>query len=140
MCRAILLFHLYVPLIIMSSRTRLDSIGIGGFAHDFGSLRGKTSPVVATFDSFGSIKPSFSTMLSFVFGMILPGLSTRIPSEHMRRFRSLASGIREIASELLDKATKEKAEVGEGEVEKSIIGALGEKCIFLMKKPRAEGE
>ena len=60
-------------------------------------------------------------MLTFVVGMILPGLSTRIPNEHMRSFGAIASGIREIASELLDKATQEKAEV-----EKSIIGALGE--------------
>jgi len=65
-------------------------------------------------------------MLSFVLGIILPGLSTKIPNKLMRTMRSLARGLREIASELLDKATIEKVEVDAGVVEKSIIGALGE--------------
>ena len=63
-------------------------------------------------------------MLSSVLGMILPGLSAKIPNKRSRMMKSFASGVREIASELLDKATKEKAELGE--VDKSIIGALGE--------------
>ena len=49
----------------------------------------------------------------------------------MQMMGLLGRGIREIASELLDKATTEKAEVGAGEVDKSIIGALGEECLFL---------
>ena len=106
--------------LMVSSNIRLDIIGIGGFSHDFGCLSGNTSPVAAAFESFGSIKPSFSTMLTFVVGTILPGLSARIPNEYMQTMRSIARGIREIASELLDKATHEKTEV-----EKSTIGALG---------------
>ena len=113
------------------SHNRLDSIGIAGFSHDFGSLKGNISPVVAAVDSFGSIKPSFFLILSFVFGMILPGLSTKIPNQLTRIMRSLGSGVREIASDLLDKAMNEKAEVGAGEVDQSIIGALGEKWLFL---------
>jgi len=62
-----------------------------------------------------------------------PGLATKIPNKHMRTMRSLATGLRGIASELLDEATKEKAEAGAGEVEKSIIGALGEKGLFLWR-------
>ena len=70
-------------------------------------------------------------MLSFIVGMIFPGLSTKIPNQRTRIMKSFGSGIKEIASELLDKVTKEKAEVGAGEVDKSIIGALGEKCLFV---------
>ena len=65
-------------------------------------------------------------MLSLVLGMILPALSTTIPNKFTRTLRSFASGIRGIATDLLHKATKEKAELGVGEVDKSIIGALGE--------------
>jgi len=132
MYRAILPLRLLRFSLPSPSYPRLDSIGIAGFSHDFGSLKGQTSPVVAAVDSFGSIKPSFSIMLSFVLGMILPGLSSKIPNRLMRTMTSLAMGLRGIASELLDKATKEKAEVGAGEVDKSIIGALGEKCLFLL--------
>ena len=115
----------------MSSYTRLDSIGIGGFSHDFGTLSGKSSPVAAAIDSMASIKPSFIITLSFLLGTIFPGLSMRIPNKHMRALGSVGRETREIASELLDKATKEKAEVGAGEVDKSIFGALGEPCLLL---------
>ena len=65
-------------------------------------------------------------MLSFVVGMTFPGLATKIPNQRTRIMKSFGNGVRDIASELLDKATKEKAEVGAGEVDKSVIGALGE--------------
>jgi len=129
---------LHAPVMTWPFYTRLDSIGIAGFSYDFGSLKAKTSSIVAAVDSLGSIKPSFSIMLSFVLGMILPSLSTKIPNKLMQTMRSLGRGIREIADELLDKATKEKAEICAGEVEKSIIGALGEKCLFLVKELYAE--
>ena len=117
---------LYASLLTMISHTRLDSIGIGGFSHDFGSLKGQAPPILAAFESLGSVKPSFAIMLSFVVGMIFPGLSTKIPNQRTRIMKSFGNGVRDIASELLDKATKEKAEVGAGEVDKSVIGALGE--------------
>ena len=74
-------------------------------------------------------------MLPSVLGMALPGLSTKIPTERRQKLKTFANGVREIASELLDKATKEKAEVGVGEVDKSIIGALGEERLVLKKTP-----
>ena len=122
---------LYAPLLTISPHIRLDSIGIGGFSHDFGSLSGKTSPVAAAIDSMTSVEPSFSTMLTFVLGTIIPGLSMKIPNKHMRAMGWLARETREIASELLDKAARETAEVGVGEVDKSIFGGLGEPCFLL---------
>ena len=111
--------------------TRLDSIGIGGFSHDFGSLEGNISPVMAAFDSFGSIKPSFSIMLSVILGVVCPGLSWRIPTARKTSLMSIATSTRVIATELLDRAAKEKANGGAGEVDESILGALGESFSFL---------
>lgn len=36
--------------------TRLDSIGLAGFLHNFASLDGKRDPVISVFDSFGALK------------------------------------------------------------------------------------
>ena len=110
---------------------RLDSIGIGGFSLDLGSLKGKSSPVMAAFDSFGRVKPSFSIMLSFILGVIYPGLSWRIPNDRRKALVSIATSTRGIATELLDRAAREKANGGAGEVDKSILGALGESFSFL---------
>ena len=95
--------------------------------------------MLAAFESVGTIKPSFSFMLSVVLGMILPGLSTKIPNKRTQAMRLLASGIRELANELLDKATKEKDEVGAVDVDKSIIGALGEQCLSRKETLRNDG-
>ena len=112
---------------------RLDSIGMGGFSHDFGSLKGNASPVMTAFDSFGTIKPSFSIMFSFLLGLILPQFSSRIPNDRKKSLDLVALSSRRTATELLDKAAKEKADSGSGdEVDKSILGALGETSSFLV--------
>ena len=115
----------------MTSHTRLDSIGIGGFSHDFGSLNGNVSPVMTAFESFGSIKPSLSAMLSFLLGMVFPKLSIRMPNNRRKAIKSLVASTRGVAIELLDKATKEKADVNANEIDKSILGALREIFRFL---------
>ena len=122
---------LYVPHLRYSSLTRLDSIGIGGFSHDFGSLEGNSSPILAAFDSLGSVKPSFSVMLSVVLGVVCPGLAWRIPNERTKSLISVATSTRGMATELLDRTAKEKANGGASEVDKSILGALGEYLSFL---------
>jgi len=110
---------------------RLDSIGIGGFSHDFGSLTGKSSPIIAAFDSFGTVKPSFSIMLSFLVGVIFPQLSSWMPTSRKDSLKKLGNNTRGIAAELLYKAAKEKADVDVGgQVDKSILGALGEEFSF----------
>ena len=81
---------------------------------------------MAAFDSFGSIKPSFSVMLSVVLGDVFPGFSWRIPNERTKSLMLLATSSRGIATDLLDRAANEKASDGEGEVDKSILGRLGE--------------
>ena len=86
---------------------------------------------MTAFDSFGTIKPSFSITLSILVGLIFPDLSMKIPNDRRKSFRSIATSTREIAIGLLDKATKEKADDIAGEVDKSILGSLGENLPFL---------
>ena len=133
------LFSIRYPLTPLSLfHTRLDTIGNAGFSHDFACLRGERPPVLAAFDSFGSVKPSFKTMLSFLLAPILPALSSMIPNERKDKMKGLGRDIRVIAVDLLDKATKEKAALGTGEVDKSILGALGKGIPFFLRGHSAE--
>ncbi|KAG5634681.1 hypothetical protein H0H81_001121 [Sphagnurus paluster] len=104
----------------------LDSIGAGGFSHDFGSLKGNISPVAAAFDSFGNVKPSPMIVLSFLLASIIPFLG-RIPNERTTGFIKLRESVKAIADDLLERARLEKeANVSEGAADKSIIGSLGD--------------
>jgi len=88
---------------------------------------------MTAFDSFGAIKPTFSIMLSFLLGLIFPDLAMRLPTSRKESFKSITRSTRGIATELLDKAAKEKAGVSAGgEVDKSILGTLGENFRFLL--------
>ena len=101
----------------------LDSVGNGGFSHDFGSLKGQTSPLAKAFDAFGEVKPTFSIMLVFLFGPRFPHLLARLPNPRAAIFDEIIKGVRAIAGDLLENAAKER-EAGGREIEKSIVGAL----------------
>lgn len=57
-----------------------------------------------------------------------------IPNERKDKMKGLGRDIRVIAADLLHKASKEKAALGTGEVDKSILGALGKGNFFVFEK------
>ncbi|PCH41705.1 cytochrome P450 [Wolfiporia cocos MD-104 SS10] len=102
----------------------LDSVGIAGFSHDFGILHGKQPLVATTFDSFGHLKPSILSSLTFILGLAIPAL-TKIPTTFRRLIRQLNSSMGEIADELLNNMRKEsEGEGNEKGGDRSIIGLL----------------
>jgi hypothetical protein len=108
--------HLY-------THPRLDSIGIAGFSHDFGALRGKGSAIAEVFDSFSQLKLTFFDTLTFVLGRMFPILA-HIPNPRRileRKFSSTAEGI---SRELLEKTRKEKEGAVEGKGDYSVMGRL----------------
>ncbi|KAF9256570.1 cytochrome P450 [Marasmius fiardii PR-910] len=94
----------------------LDSIGIAGFSHDFGSLDGKPSTVVDAFDSLGSTPPTALGRILFLLSFVFPWLSY-IPTERTRKTDDLNKSMTGIADEMLGKSRR----VGE---DNSIIGLL----------------
>jgi len=100
----------------------LDSVGIAGFSHDFGTLHGKHSTVAHVFDAFTNTKPSLLGAATFTLGLVFP-VMTKIPTAMRRLIRQLNFSMGEIADELLANTRKESA--GEVKTEdKSIIGLL----------------
>ncbi|KAF8331802.1 cytochrome P450 [Amanita rubescens] len=98
----------------------LDSIGKGGFSHDFQSLAGNHSPVMEAFDAFGSLKPTPWAMIPILMAPLFPRLSSYIPTEQVKLAKALSDGVREIAVKLLAKDAGDQPSV----MDKSILGAL----------------
>ncbi|KAG2144208.1 cytochrome P450 [Suillus clintonianus] len=103
----------------------LDTIGIAGFSHDFGSLDGKRTSVTEMFDTFGN-NPQASAvneapvLLASAFPII-----TKMPSNGTKLFKKLGVTLEKISNELLIRSRREKdANVSERDEEKSIIGLL----------------
>ncbi|KAM5540661.1 hypothetical protein V8D89_005692 [Ganoderma adspersum] len=102
----------------------LDSIGIAGFSHDFGSLEGRPSAVAEVFDAMGHVKPGIFTAAALFFGNVFPVL-WRLPTETRLLQLKLNKCMEDIAVPLLENTRREMNGLGEkGKEERSIIGLL----------------
>ncbi|KAI5117518.1 hypothetical protein M0805_009526 [Coniferiporia weirii] len=101
----------------------LDSIGIAGFSHNFGTLEGRHSDVAEMFDSFGTNPPGAISTILGLLGPVLPFL-VKIPTQRQRMILKLHNSMEEIAETLLERSRKEKEAGQVGDTGRSIIGAL----------------
>ncbi|KAG1830820.1 cytochrome P450 [Suillus variegatus] len=103
----------------------LDTVGIAGFSHDFGSLDGKPASVTEVFDTFGSNQQASAVnevfiLLASVFPIIL-----KIPTKRQNLFKKLAVTMEQISNELLIRSRREKDfNIDERGQENSIMGLL----------------
>ncbi|KAF7308932.1 Cytochrome P450 [Mycena kentingensis (nom. inval.)] len=106
------------------NRVALDSIGIAGFAHDFGTLDGKHSAVATAFDNLSFGSGSAINNMIFLLGLRLPFLA-HLPSRRNRVARNLRLTMSKIADELLQKTRKEKqTHITDETMDRSVIGLL----------------
>lgn len=99
----------------------LDTIGLAGFSHDFGSLDGKQTSIT---EIFGSPKLSAVNVSLFLLSQVFPLLSS-VPTPRTKGLREMQRTIEDIAMKLLARTKKEKEEGAfDGKEEKSIIGVL----------------
>jgi hypothetical protein len=115
-----------------TSTDRLDSIGIAGFSHDFGSLDGKKTSVTEVFDAFGHSSSAINVVL-LLLSQAFPFI-TRIPTSRSKLIRRLNATIGEISAVLLDRTRKEKElGIADEKGDHSIIGLLSE-CQYIQTK------
>ncbi|EIW76504.1 cytochrome P450 [Coniophora puteana RWD-64-598 SS2] len=100
----------------------LDTVGIAGFSHDFGTLQGQQADVADVFHSLGHApaKPSLMRMLIFNLAPHIPWLF-KIPSKRSSILTKLNESMGQISEMLLSRTREQKAE---GEEDKSVIGLL----------------
>jgi hypothetical protein len=102
---------------------RLDSIGMGGFSHDFGTLRGKDHIIAEVFNSLGKHKPTFFQIITFLLSTVLPILA-HIPNPRTTLEKKFKLAAEEISRELLRKSREEKITTISGKKGNSVIETL----------------
>ncbi|KAG2068516.1 cytochrome P450 [Suillus decipiens] len=103
----------------------LDTVGIAGFSHDFGSLNGKRASVTEVFDSFGANqRASAINNVIFLLASMFP-IVIKLPSKRRNLTKKLSVTLGEISNDLLIRSRREKdVNMSERDEEKSIIGLL----------------
>ncbi|KAG2125568.1 cytochrome P450 [Suillus cothurnatus] len=103
----------------------LDTIGIAGFSHDFGSLDGKHASVTEVFDTFGNNqRASAVNQIFFMLASAFP-IIAKLPTKRRKLTKKLHVTMGEISNDLLLRSRREKdVNMKEAEEEKSIIGLL----------------
>ncbi|KAG2101118.1 cytochrome P450 [Suillus discolor] len=102
----------------------LDTVGIAGFSHDFGSLDGKRVSVAEAFDTLGSNQPSAVDTAVFLLASVFPVI-LKIPNKRQNLFKKLGITMEKISNELLIRSRREKdANMSQGGEENSLIGLL----------------
>ncbi|KAG1818533.1 cytochrome P450 [Suillus subaureus] len=102
----------------------LDTIGIAGFSHDFGSLDGKRASVTEVFDTFGNNQKASVLNPGLLLALAFPVI-IKIPNKRMNLVKKLGVAMEEISNELFIRSRREKdANTSGRDEEKSIIGLL----------------
>ncbi|EMD31777.1 hypothetical protein CERSUDRAFT_144601 [Gelatoporia subvermispora B] len=99
----------------------LDTIGIAGFLHDFGTLLGKHASVGEVFDRLGNINSTPGVLAMLALTAVFPFLQ-KIPTERHALLHQLQVSMTAIAAELLDNVRKECN--GSVKTDESIIDLL----------------
>jgi hypothetical protein len=84
----------------------LDSIGIAGFSHDFGSISDRRSAVALAFDALSQGTPSVANRLMVVISRFFPILF-RLPTRRHKLLGQLNDTMNAIAFELLERSRQE---------------------------------
>lgn len=103
----------------------LDTIGIAGFGHDFGALRGEHGIVEEAFDSLNDAPPVGLAEIFTLLGPLFPML-TKLPTKRQKTLKRMNQAMLEIATELLEKTKKDAEEGSLSTSSRSIMGALSE--------------
>jgi hypothetical protein len=76
---------------------------------------------MTAFDSFSAIKPSLPIRLSLLVGPLFPNLFAKIPNKRKEKLAELAASLKVIATDLLNKASKETKD---NNAHRSILGVM----------------
>jgi hypothetical protein len=94
-------------------------MGIAGFSHDFGAIRGEKSAVGESFANLEKMSLGFLDVVVFLLHPVLPIVS-QLPSEFARLRMQMSQACGELARQLIANATRAEETVDA----KSILGLL----------------
>ncbi|KAJ7599667.1 cytochrome P450 [Mycena floridula] len=107
------------------SAVALDSIGLGGFSHDFGTLDGKQPLIATAMDGFGRSAKNAPpvTPLTVIGGNLLPILLS-LPFGRSKLIARLKESLTAVGTDLVERVRKEQSMEGKHSSDKSVIGTL----------------
>jgi uncharacterized membrane protein len=105
-------------------------LGIAGFSHDFGAVRGTSSTVANVFESLGELKLNFFHILVILSSTVFP-IFAHIPNPLKTQVKNFNLATHEISKEILERTRKEKESAFEGTKDHSIIGLLSKSLNLL---------
>jgi hypothetical protein len=97
--------------------TSLDTVGLAGFGHDFGTILGRPSAVGSSFEAVSSAQFGVLDAVILLLQPVLPFL-TRIPTNRHKAVNKMALACSDIAKKLIARTTMEEKD------ERSIMGLL----------------
>jgi hypothetical protein len=104
--------------------TSLDSIGLAGFYHDFGTLSDQKSAVSDVFDAFAYLKMTMASLVQFLIAPSMP-VVLRIPTQHTGLLYKFKKATDAVAKSLLEKGVEDaKGHTENVKANKSVIGLL----------------
>ncbi|KAG1742259.1 cytochrome P450 [Suillus paluster] len=117
----------------------LDTIGIAGFSHDFGSLDGKHASVTEVFDTFvNNSRASAVNQFAILLAQAFPVILKMMPTKRTNLAKKLGATMGEISNKLLIRSRREKDASMKDAEEKSVIGQLikaeGQDSLHLSKE------
>ena len=123
-----LFFAFLIPMSFWAEVDRLDSIGVGGFGHDFKALEGHESPIVKVFKSFNESRGNGG--LVFLLVCVIFPILTYLPMGRMRMMKQMREATSAIAFKLLRNTEKLK-EGSQNDEDRSILGLLREFSAYI---------
>ena len=108
----------------LDDHASLDSVGIAGFSHDFGTLDGKECIVADAFNSLVEEHPSVNPW-AMALGNTFPFL-LNLAGSRFKKFTAMRYVLADVASDLIERVRREEHEIEHVAGDKSIIGLLSE--------------
>jgi hypothetical protein len=107
--------------------SRLDVIGLATLSHDFGSLSGKTSPLVEALLALAQFKPPRTNMVVGMLSQAFPAI-LKLPFPRARLMQNLVDVMDDIGDELLKKAARDRDSVATNSEERKSALELLRTC------------
>ena len=108
----------------------MDTMGIAGFAHDFGTLDGQKTVVSDIFEAFNEVSLSAGTILSMALAQFFP-IFMILPIKTHKLGWEFRRALKDIGKQLIDKNRDAKLMESKS-TDRSIIGALSTFAILIL--------
>lgn len=82
----------------------LDTVGIAGYSHDFGTLHDNRDTLLKSFGDFNNLKPSVLLAITFMMAPVFPVLAFMMPTAYSNLVSALHAKMTQVCTEMMARA------------------------------------